>query len=180
MIEKRTDLKIEQGVEKTEVIDQVDKWRFDLGLGIEEINGDKPWGAYWRIDNRHLGQFLKLFFPDKYLQQDDWKQNLSPKLLLVAPGEKLSWQYHHRRSEEWVVVAGEVGVKLSETDSEPVRYKKYREGQRVSIKGEMRHRLIGLDGWGLVAEVWVDSNSGRPSDEEDIVRLVDDYGREEV
>lgn len=178
MIEKGAVLSIERLTDKSDVIDAVDKWRFDLGLGVEEINGDKPWGAYWKIDKRYLGQFLKLFFPENYLQLEDWKQNLSPKLLLVEPGEKLSWQYHNRRSEEWEVVAGEVGIKVSASDEEPSKIEKYRVGDGITIEGKTRHRLIGLDGWGLVAEIWMHSDSENPSNEEDIVRLIDEYGRE--
>jgi hypothetical protein len=42
-------------------------------------------------------------------------------------------------------------------------------------KGE-RHRLIGLDSWGIVAEIWQHTDLNQPSDEEDIVRLQDDFG----
>jgi hypothetical protein len=40
-----------------------------------------------------------------------------------------------------------------------------------------RHRLIGLDQWGVVAEIWQHTDSENPSDESDIVRLQDDFGR---
>ena len=43
-------------------------------------------------------------------------------------------------------------------------------------KGE-RHRLIGLDSWGIVAEIWQHTDPENPSDEDDIVRLQDDFGR---
>ena len=43
-------------------------------------------------------------------------------------------------------------------------------------KGE-RHRLIGLEGWGIVAEIWQHTDPENPSDEDDIVRLQDDFGR---
>jgi len=34
----------------------------------------------------------------------------------------------------------------------------------------------GIDGWGVVAEIWQHTASN-PSDEEDIERLQDDFGR---
>lgn len=40
-----------------------------------------------------------------------------------------------------------------------------------------RHRLVGMDGWGLVAEVWIHTDKDKLSDEADIVRLQDDTGR---
>jgi mannose-6-phosphate isomerase len=43
-------------------------------------------------------------------------------------------------------------------------------------KGE-RHRLIGLDSWRIVAEIWQHTDLENPSDEDDIVRLQDDFGR---
>lgn len=43
-------------------------------------------------------------------------------------------------------------------------------------KGE-RHRLIGLDSWGIVAGIWQHTDPENASDEDDIVRLQDDFGR---
>jgi hypothetical protein len=45
-----------------------------------------------------------------------------------------------------------------------------------SEKGE-RHRLIGLENWGVVAEFWQHTDPEHPSDEDDIVRVQDDYKR---
>jgi mannose-6-phosphate isomerase len=44
------------------------------------------------------------------------------------------------------------------------------------FKGE-RHRLLGLNEWGIIAEIWQHTDATDPSDEDDIVRLQDDYGR---
>jgi mannose-6-phosphate isomerase len=40
-----------------------------------------------------------------------------------------------------------------------------------------RHRLIGADGYGIVAEIWRHTDPANPSDENDIVRVQDDFGR---
>ena len=44
------------------------------------------------------------------------------------------------------------------------------------IQGE-RHRLIGLDDYAVISEIWQHTDPNYPSDENDIVRLSDDYGR---
>ena len=47
-------------------------------------------------------------------------QNFSPKILIIAPNKRLSWQYHHRRSEIWKVVRGEINVVTSHDDKTPI------------------------------------------------------------
>jgi hypothetical protein len=42
---------------------------------------------------------------------------------------------------------------------------------------EQRHRLVGLDRPAVVAEIWSHTDPKHPSDEEDIVRLEDDFSR---
>jgi hypothetical protein len=49
--------------------------------------------------------------------------------------------------------------------------------QKVVMQEGERHRLIGLDNWGIVAEFWQHTDINNPSNEEDIVRLQDDYRR---
>jgi quercetin dioxygenase-like cupin family protein len=39
------------------------------------------------------------------------------------------------------------------------------------------HRLVGLEGFGRIAEIWENTNPECPSSEEDIVRVEDDFGR---
>jgi hypothetical protein len=47
----------------------------------------------------------------------------------------------------------------------------------VKLQQGERHRLIGLAGWGIVAEIWQHTDASNPSDEDDIVRVQDDFGR---
>jgi hypothetical protein len=47
----------------------------------------------------------------------------------------------------------------------------------ITLKKGERHRLIGLSGWGKVAEIWQHTEPDNPSDEDDIIRLQDDFGR---
>jgi hypothetical protein len=50
-------------------------------------------------------------------------------------------------------------------------------GEVIKLEKGERHRLVGSDEWGVVAEIWVHADLENPSNEEDIVRLQDDYGR---
>ena len=52
-----------------------------------------------------------------------------------------------------------------------------RQGDQIKLKKEQRHRLIGLDDWAVIAEIWQHTEKDNPSDEDDIVRINDDYGR---
>ena len=101
---------------------------------------------------------------------------LSPKILVVEPEKKLSWQYHHRRAEIWRVVSGPVGVVTSIDDIER-ESQSLIDGQEIRLKQGQRHRLIGLTNWGILAEIWQHTDVNNPSDENDIVRLQDDFGR---
>ena len=101
---------------------------------------------------------------------------LSPKVLLVAPHQRLSWQYHHRRAEIWQVVQGPVGVATSDTDTQG-EVKNLQVGERIVLRQGERHRLVGLHDWGVLAEIWQHTDANQPSDEDDIVRVQDDFGR---
>lgn len=101
---------------------------------------------------------------------------LSPKVLVVAPEKRLSWQYHHRRAEIWKVVKGNVGVVRSQTDEEGEK-ETFEPGGLITLEQGERHRLVGLNNWGVLAEIWQHTLADNPSDEEDIVRVQDDFGR---
>ena len=101
---------------------------------------------------------------------------MSPKILIVKSDARLSWQYHHRRAEIWRVFKGEVGIVTSEDNTEN-EMKVYSEGNQITLKQGERHRLIGLDDYGVVAEIWQHTDKKNPSNEEDIVRVQDDFGR---
>jgi mannose-6-phosphate isomerase len=45
------------------------------------------------------------------------------------------------------------------------------------LKQGERHRLVGLEDWGVIAEIWQHTDASNPSDESDIVRVQDDFGR---
>ena len=96
--------------------------------------------------------------------------------MIINPNSKLSWQYHYRRAEIWKVYKGSVGISKSFDDTEkPMRILKEKDQIKI-VKGE-RHRLIGLDDFAVISEIWQHTDPNNPSDEDDIVRISDDYGR---
>ena len=51
------------------------------------------------------------------------------------------------------------------------------EGDQIKLEKGERHRLIGLEDYSVLAEIWQHTDPNNPSDENDIVRLSDEYGR---
>ncbi len=148
----------------------------NLNLTIEQQDATRPWGGFYVINETQAEQFARHFFPDETIESLRLSGKLSPKILLVAPGKRLSWQYHHRRAEIWRCIEGEVAVATSQTDEEEEKYR-LRTGDKIKLLQGERHRLIGLNDWGMIAEIWQHTDAEHPSDEEDIVRLQDDFGR---
>ena len=107
----------------------------------------RPWGSY------------------ATLKQEDGYQ---VKRITVAPGQKLSLQYHHKRAEHWVVTQGKAIVQVGNEEFEtgPGDYRYFPLGEK--------HRLTNIgDGELVLIEVQVGSYLG----EDDIVRIEDVYGR---
>ncbi len=148
----------------------------EQGLRIIKEDQTRPWGGFFVLDEDQTPQFAATYFPTFDLSDIQISQKLSPKILVVAPEKRLSWQYHHRRAEIWRVVEGPVGVAKNDSDeqNEPMVYQ---PSEIVTLKKGERHRLVGLQEWGIVAEIWQHTDPQNPSDEDDIVRLQDDFGR---
>ncbi len=146
------------------------------GLAIVQQDRARPWGGFFVIDDAQAQQFADTYFDGLPVEQLRLAGQLSPKVLLVAPGQRLSWQYHHRRAEIWQVVQGPVGVVVSDTDA-PGPVTIHQVGERVLLRQGQRHRLVGLENWGVLAEIWQHTDTEHPSDEDDIVRVQDDFGR---
>ena len=146
------------------------------GFTIAQEDQTRPWGGFFVIQEDQAQEFADTYFDGLSVEGLKISGKLSPKVLLVAPGQRLSWQYHHRRAEIWQVVEGPVGVATSDTD-EQGEVKSYEVGERIVLRQGERHRLVGLDGWGVLAEIWQHTDASNPSDEDDIVRVQDDFGR---
>ena len=146
------------------------------GFRVSASDASRPWGGFLVLDEAQAPRFAERYFAEIPSEEILTGGKLSPKFLIVAPGQRLSWQYHFRRAELWKVLEGPVAVAISDTDEqgEPGTYS---AGSVIRLRQGERHRLIGLDAWGIVAEIWQHTDGAHPSDEDDIVRLQDDYGR---
>lgn len=162
--------------EKLAVFSEVENYLATCTLKIKNQDASRPWGGFFVIDEQQAQLFAKLFFPEVELSSLRISGKLSPKILIVQPGKRLSWQYHHRRAEIWRVLSGNVVVVTSHTDAEGERVE-LSEGELIRLAQGQRHRLVGLNDWGIVAEIWQHTDVDHPSDEEDIIRLQDDFGR---
>jgi len=146
------------------------------GFRIDFYDLKRPWGGFIVIDENQAQEFADLYFDGLDVEPLRIGGKLSPKILLVKPEARLSWQYHHRRAETWRILEGPVGIIRSATDEEGALVS-YEAGETIVLEKGERHRLIGLDNWGVVAEFWQHTDPDHPSDEDDIVRVQDDYAR---
>ncbi|HRN79099.1 MAG TPA: hypothetical protein PKY29_01615 [Ferruginibacter sp.] len=145
-------------------------------MRIREVDASRPWGGFFVIDEADTDRFIQEYFPHLTREQLGISGKLSPKILLVAPQKRLSWQYHHRRAEIWKVIHGTVAVVTSYDDVERTQ-QILQPGDIIELQQGERHRLVGLDHWGVIAEIWRHTDADNPSNEEDIVRVQDDFGR---
>ena len=108
----------------------------------------RPWGTY------------------QVLHQEDGCQ---VKKIVVHPGQRLSLQYHHHRSEHWIVMAGPALITVDEREME------VEAGGHVFIPKTARHRLANRNQQQPV--IIIEVQQGDYLGEDDIVRLDDDYQR---
>lgn len=148
----------------------------DSNFAILEFDKDRPWGGFFVIVEEQAQKFADAYFDgiDTFTLRRGGA--LSPKILIVAPGKRLSWQYHHRRAEIWRVIQGTVGIKRSANDTEG-ELELLNVGDIITLQQGERHRLIGLDDYAVIAEIWQHTDADHPSDEDDIVRVQDDFNR---
>lgn len=162
--------------EKSRVEARVEALLTERGFSVAARDFEKPWGGYFVIPDEETPAFLKEFFPEEAGELEQSTEKLSPKILVVAPHLRLSWQYHDRRAELHKVVEGPVAYPLSETD-EQTEPQTYQVGELVEIPQGTRHRLVGLQTWGVVAEIWKHTDPANPSNEADNHRVQDDFKR---
>jgi mannose-6-phosphate isomerase-like protein (cupin superfamily) len=161
--------------QKQKVFEEVSK-HISSFVRIRYKDDSRPWGGFFVIEEDDAEVFIRRFFPDLSVDQLSISGKLSPKILLVEPGKKLSWQYHHRRAEIWKLISGKSAVVKSDDDLEKEEIL-LSKGDIVELRQGERHRLVGLDQWGIVAEIWQHTDADNPSDEQDIIRIQDDFGR---
>jgi mannose-6-phosphate isomerase-like protein (cupin superfamily) len=169
-------LNIPNNLDKSAVFEQIAAALKEANFTVVKQDETRPWGGFFVIDESQAPAFAATFFPHLDMETIKITNKLSPKILVVAPHKRLSWQYHFRRAEIWEILSGVVGVKTSMTDEEG-EIQELAAGTFIQMDKGERHRLIGLESWGVVAEIWEHTDPENPSDEEDIVRLQDDFGR---
>ena len=113
----------------------------------DPIHEERPWGSFTILDDEHTHK---------------------TKRIVVHPGQRLSYQQHHKRAEHWVVVQGTAHVTLDDVVHEVPA------GQAVEIPLEAKHRVENRGDGPLV---FVEVQTGTYFGEDDIVRFDDDYGR---
>jgi len=146
----------------------------NLGFNVIGHDFNRPWGGFLLIDESQSNEFITKFISNEKFKI---KNKVSPKILIIKPNSRLSWQFHHRRKEIWKVFKNDVGV-IRSIDNNENEMKIFNVGDVIELKKGERHRLIGLSDFGIVAEIWIHTDPANPSDENDIVRLHDDYARD--
>ncbi|CAI8191558.1 MAG: Alginate biosynthesis protein AlgA [Flavobacteriaceae bacterium] len=147
-----------------------------FGYQVKAFDFERPWGGFLVIEETQAQKFADQFFEGIAIESLKIGGKLSPKILVVNPKARLSWQYHHRRAEIWRVYRGAVGIIRSDDDDQKPLIT-LNEGDQVKLRKGERHRLIGLENQALVAEIWQHTDPDHPSNEDDIVRVQDDFGR---
>ena len=91
------------------------------------------------------------------------------KRIIVKPGQRLSYQYHYKRDECWVIVQGTATVTLDD------KIHTFIEGDVVQIEYGTKHRVENK----MIKDlIFIETQTGTYFGEDDIVRIEDDYGRE--
>lgn len=114
---------------------------------VEHIRNHRPWGWYQTMD---LGERHRV------------------KRIVVKPGAKLSLQKHHHRAEHWVVVRGTAEVTVNGTVSI------LHENESVYMPIGSVHRLANP---GRIPVEIIEVQTGTYLEEDDIVRIEDEFGR---
>lgn len=110
----------------------------------------RPWGTYSVLEDK-IGYKIKK--------------------IVVKPGRRLSLQKHFHRNEHWIVVSGTATVQVEE--------KRFlvRENESTYIKAGEIHRLSNE---GKIPLVLIEAQVGSYTGEDDIVRIEDDFQRENI
>jgi mannose-1-phosphate guanylyltransferase/mannose-6-phosphate isomerase len=113
----------------------------------DHLKVHRPWGSYQSIDNGDRHQV---------------------KRIVVKPGNRLSLQKHHHRSEHWIVVRGAARVTVNEL------VKIVHENESIYIPIGAVHRL---ENPGKILLELIEVQTGSYLGEDDIIRIEDDYRR---
>lgn len=162
---------------RNDAIDRVRDYFRSRNYKITRQDLRRPWGFFFYFDPGQTEKFAAEFFESVELTDIDTSLPLQPKVLVFEPGQQTSWQYHFRRSEIQRAITRCVLAASSHTDElGPKRV--YKFGEVISSAPLVRH-FVGApeDEWGAVVEIWQHTDPRNPSNEDDIKRIQDLYGR---
>ena len=150
------------------------------GYHVAETDDARPWGGFIRFEYADGDMFVDEFFTGTdpvVARLGNPQAELSPKILLVAPKQRLSWQVHARRAERWKFITAGGYHKSMDADVQGDVIMA-QAGDDVQFAAGECHRLVGdAQGYTIVAEIWQHTDPTHLSDEADITRLADDYRR---
>ena len=118
--------------------------RDDRGREIDE----RPWGSFTVLDDEMFDHKVKR--------------------IVVAPGKRLSYQRHAKRSEHWFFLSGRATVMLDGVEHE------MGPGDSIDVALGQAHRC---ENRGTTPVFFIEVQHGVYFGEDDIVRLEDDFGR---
>jgi len=124
--------------------------------------------ALQKSNRKETQQHVRSFRPWGYFETLSLGPRFQVKLLHVEPGQTLSLQMHHHRSEHWVVVQGTASVEIDGDE------KLVRENESVYIVATQWHRLANP---GKVPLRLIEVQTGTYFGEDDIIRSDDVYRR---
>ena len=119
-------------------------------LPDEHLTVHRPWGSYTLLE---VGPFYKI------------------KKIVVKPGKRLSLQKHFHRNEHWIVVSGTALVTVGE------KQMILRPNESTYIQMGTPHRL---ENPGKIDLIIIEAQVGEYVEEDDIVRIEDDFNRDVI
>jgi mannose-6-phosphate isomerase-like protein (cupin superfamily) len=91
------------------------------------------------------------------------------KTIEIKPGKQPSYQYHHKRSEHWIIVSGKALVTIEDEQFD------VKSGDHVFVPRLAKHRIKNVSADEQL--VFIEVQTGDYFGEDDIVRIEDDFGR---
>ena len=115
---------------------------------MDNYKEDRPWGTFENLLDK---EYCKV------------------KEIIIKPGQRPSYQYHHKRSEVWTIVSGVAKVTLDDIST----IKK--AGQVITVPVGCKHRIENISTEEDL--IFIEVQCGTYFGEDDIVRIEDDYKR---
>lgn len=119
-------------------------------LSKNSLTTHRPWGKYTILEDN---------------------QGYKIKRIEVLPGKRLSLQKHFHRNEHWIVLSGTATVEIDDHVFTVC------PNESIYIKMGQKHRLIND---GKIPIILIEAQVGEYTNEDDIIRFDDDFGRKDI